>query len=60
MRNLTVTLVQTELAWESPADNRQQFAQRLASEPLMTDLIVLPEMFTTGFSMNAVATTRRH
>ena len=55
MRNLTVTLVQTELAWESPADNRQQFAQRLASEPLMTDLIVLPEMFTTGFSMNAVA-----
>lgn len=55
MRNLAVTLVQTELAWEKPADNRAQFAARLASQPLETDLIVLPEMFTTGFSMNAVA-----
>ncbi len=55
MRDLTCTLVQCELTWESPADNRGQFSKIIdgLSEP--TDLIVLPEMFTTGFSMNALA-----
>jgi omega-amidase len=55
MQDLRVTLVQQELAWESPADNRQQFEELLAAEAPATDLILLPEMFTTGFSMNALA-----
>lgn len=55
MRDLTVTLVQCELAWEAPADNRRQFSELLAAVAAGTDLIVLPEMFTTGFSMNALA-----
>ncbi len=54
MRDLTVTLVQCELAWEAPGDNRRQFGELLETIPGDTDLIVLPEMFTTGFSMNAL------
>jgi predicted amidohydrolase len=50
-----VTLLQCELAWEAPADNRSQFAAVIAAANPQTDLIVLPEMFTTGFSMNALA-----
>ena len=55
MRDLAVTLLQCELAWESPADNRAQFEQAIAALQQPTDLVVLPEMFTTGFSMNALA-----
>jgi predicted amidohydrolase len=55
MQNLNVTLVQCELAWEQPADNRAQIGEIIAGVGSGTDLIVLPEMFTTGFSMNALA-----
>ncbi len=53
MQNLTATLVQCELAWESPAQNREQLEALIADERNITDIVVLPEMFTTGFSMNA-------
>jgi omega-amidase len=55
MQDLNVTLVQRELAWESPEDNRQQIESVLLEQGKTSDLIVLPEMFTTGFSMNAIA-----
>lgn len=55
MQNLTTTLVQMELAWEAPADNRRQIEDIIATLEQPTDLILLPEMFTTGFSMNALA-----
>jgi predicted amidohydrolase len=55
MQNLNVTLVQCELAWEQPEDNRAQIGEIIAGASSGTDLIVLPEMFTTGFSMNALA-----
>lgn len=55
MQDLRVTLVQQELAWENATDNRQQFEELLAASAPSTDLILLPEMFTTGFSMNALA-----
>ena len=53
MSRLRVTLVQEALRWAEPAANRERFAALL--EPLAgaTDLIVLPETFTTGFSMEA-------
>jgi len=54
MRNLAVTLIQCELAWEQPADNRRQIGEIIDKHDERTDLIVLPEMFTTGFSMNAL------
>jgi predicted amidohydrolase len=55
MQNLAVTLIQRELAWENPADNRDQIGAVIEELKDSTDLIVLPEMFTTGFSMNALA-----
>lgn len=54
MQNLTVTLIQCELAWEEPEDNRRQIGMLIDNLDTPTDLIVLPEMFTTGFSMNAL------
>ncbi len=55
MRDLTVTLVQTQLQWESPADNRAHFERLIRAQAALGDVVVLPEMFTTGFSMNALA-----
>ncbi|MBP6390801.1 MAG: amidohydrolase [Flavobacteriales bacterium] len=53
MRDLKVTLVQTMLHWEDAPANRGMFAEKLVALKGTTDLIVLPEMFTTGFSMRS-------
>jgi omega-amidase len=50
---MLLTLVQTTLYWENPQANRTRLAQKLAHLHGRTNLIVLPEMFTTGFSMQA-------
>lgn len=50
---MRVSIVQSPLAWENPAANRQMFAEKLSPLKGQTDLVVLPEMFTTGFSMFA-------
>ena len=55
MQNLAVTLTQCELAWESPEDNRAQIGDLIRAQAHGTDVVILPEMFTTGFSMNAIA-----
>lgn len=52
-KQLSVTLLQAELAWEDKAANLQRFSERIDAIGTRTDLIILPEMFTTGFSMNA-------
>lgn len=51
MSNLRITIVQSGLHWEDAAANRAMFAEKL-SPVFDTDLILLPETFTTGFSMN--------
>ena len=51
MPHLKIALVQTELAWEDPGANRVHFDERLAALGDAPDLVVLPEMFTTGFTM---------
>ncbi|MCU0334803.1 MAG: amidohydrolase [Chitinophagaceae bacterium] len=51
MSQLTVSLLQTPLHWEDKAANLQHFSQLLSQLPAGTQLAVLPEMFTTGFSM---------
>ncbi|MGA0556003.1 amidohydrolase [Larkinella sp. VNQ87] len=48
-----ITLIQTALHWEDPTANRAMLEEKIFSLPEPTDLIVLPEMFTTGFTMNA-------
>lgn len=52
MANLRVSLVQTDLVWEDPAANCAQLEERLADLAGKTDVVVLPEMFATGFSMS--------
>jgi predicted amidohydrolase len=49
--NLRVTLAQDALHWHDPGANRRHFAELLAPLAGTTDLVVLPEMFTTGFTM---------
>jgi omega-amidase len=51
MKDLNVTIVQTNLIWHEPEANRAHIQTLLSSSSQSTDLIVLPEMFTTGFSM---------
>lgn len=53
MEDLTVTIIQSDLAWENPQKNRDTFSEKIESIKEKTDLIVLPEMFTTGFTLNA-------
>jgi len=53
MSDLRVTLVQSRLQWHDADANRKRFALQLAKLAGKTDLVVLPEMFTTGFTMDA-------
>lgn len=51
--NLSITLVQCSLSWENAAANRASIESLLSNHHKDSDIIVVPEMFTTGFSMNA-------
>ena len=53
MQNLKITLIQTGPVWEDIAGSVALFDQKIKDIREKTDLIILPEMFTTGFSMNA-------
>jgi predicted amidohydrolase len=53
MQDLKITLVQTELIWEDIPANLSNLGKKMDTIQEETDLIVLPEMFSTGFSMNA-------
>ncbi len=52
-RDLTISLVQSSLFWQDTEANRKHLAKKINAISQNTDLIILPEMFTTGFSMNA-------
>jgi predicted amidohydrolase len=51
MQDLTVTLIQSDLQWEDRRANLDMFDRRIRSLSEPTEVILLPEMFTTGFSM---------
>jgi omega-amidase len=51
MSHLTFTLIQTNLHWEDKAANLQMLEEKIKSIQHPTQIIVLPEMFNTGFSM---------
>lgn len=55
MSQLTVTLVQVDLAWKAPEANFSRI-EKLLESTKDTDLIVLPEMFATGFIMDPAKT----
>ncbi|NCC74157.1 MAG: amidohydrolase [Sphingobacteriia bacterium] len=54
MQDLTVALVQSSLIWENTEANLALFDEKLSGLKTDTHLILLPEMFNTGFSMNPV------
>ena len=56
---MKIAIVQTSLIWENPMENRSHLAQKISGFMEDVDLIVLPEMFSSGFTMNpkAVAET---
>ncbi|MEO5650369.1 MAG: amidohydrolase [Ginsengibacter sp.] len=53
MSSLTLTLIQTRLFWEDKAANLKMLQQKIDSIKERTEVVILPEMFSTGFSMNA-------
>ena len=60
MNDLKVTLVQTYLNWEHVEENLKHFSTVLDKITEQTDLIVLPEMFTTGFTMKPEVLAEEH
>ena len=52
---MRLTLLQTALHWQDPVANRAMLEETIFTLPEPTDLIVLPELFTTGFTMDARA-----
>jgi predicted amidohydrolase len=52
-RDITVAAVQSRLFWEDREANLHMFGEKFRAIDFPTDLLVLPEMFSTGFSMNA-------
>ena len=53
MKPLSITIIQSHLHWENPEANRLNFSEKIQNISEDTDLVILPEMFTTGFSMHA-------
>jgi omega-amidase len=52
MQDLKLAIVQTALFWEDPEANRSHFFEKLSGIREAVDVAVLPEMFSTGFTMN--------
>ena len=50
--SLHVSLLQTDITWENPVKNLDRFSKIIGTLKNKSDLIVLPEMFNTGFTMN--------
>jgi predicted amidohydrolase len=50
--SLHVAIIQSHLAWENPVQNRINFTKKIEEISNNVDLIVLPEMFTSGFTMH--------
>lgn len=53
MQDLKITLIQTEIVWEDISANIALFDEKINAINEKTDLVILPEMFTTGFTLNA-------
>ncbi|MFT3909766.1 MAG: amidohydrolase [Ferruginibacter sp.] len=53
MSSITISTIQTNLHWENKRANLDMLEEKINNLRQKTEIIVLPEMFTTGFSMNA-------
>jgi predicted amidohydrolase len=59
VQNLKISLVQADLHWHAPEANRERLQHQATVVAGASDLIVLPEMFTTGFTMAAAEVAER-
>ena len=50
--DLKIAIIQSDLVWENPEKNRLNFSKKIESIAEPIDVILLPEMFTSGFTMN--------
>jgi predicted amidohydrolase len=57
---MKITALQTDLIWEDTTTNLLNFEEKILALPEKTDLIILPEMFNTGFSMAPERTAEPH
>lgn len=53
MSDLKVTLIQTQLHWENIEENLRMFDEKINAIKERTEVVILPEMFSTGFSMQS-------
>lgn len=53
MQDLRITLIQSDIEWHNPEANRLLLSKKISHLKGHTDLIILPEMFPTGFTMKA-------
>ena len=51
MSSIKITIIQTNLVWEEKATNLRLLEQKIKSIEDKTEVVILPEMFSTGFSM---------
>lgn len=51
MNSITLAIIQSDIYWENTHQNIASFENQIKSIPAKTDLVLLPEMFLTGFSM---------
>jgi len=49
---IRVSIIQTDILWENKSGNFRKYEEMISSRCNDTDIVVLPEMFSTGFSMN--------
>ena len=52
MTALNITSIQSNLYWENKADNLRMFSQKIELLPAHAEVVILPEMFATGFTMH--------
>lgn len=52
MDDLKLLCIQSDLVWENPQQNREQFEKVIQNNTTVVDLIILPETFTTGFPVD--------
>lgn len=52
MQDLKITIIQSEIAWENPEKNINHFNKKIDEIDSDTDLIILPEVFNTGFPVD--------
>jgi predicted amidohydrolase len=52
---MTISIIQSPLSWENPVANRLYFEEKINDLLPASDLVILPEMFTSGFTMNPIS-----